>query len=219
MTLPFTPAQFFEVFRRYNDAIWPMQIALEATALGIVLLLWLRPRWGSRAVAAALAGLWLWMGAAYHLAFFRAINPAAILFAALCFIGAAGFAWTGVVRGSLRFGGAGRASAIAGAALLSYALMIYPAIGIAVGQSWMQGPTFGAPCPTTIFTLGLLMFAQRPYPAWTFVPPILWALIGTQAAMSLGVPQDFGLLAAVLVVTLRLLADRRASLRPRRRFA
>lgn len=33
MKLPFTPEQFFEVFRQYNEAVWPTQLALNLVAL------------------------------------------------------------------------------------------------------------------------------------------------------------------------------------------
>jgi hypothetical protein len=72
--LPFTTAQFFALFASYNTAIWPAQAvayALGAVALVVAL------RGGARAgrvVAAALAAMWLWTGAAYHLLHFTAIN-------------------------------------------------------------------------------------------------------------------------------------------------
>lgn len=36
MNLPFTPEQFFEIFRQYNEAVWPAQIALNLFALTAV---------------------------------------------------------------------------------------------------------------------------------------------------------------------------------------
>jgi len=60
-------------------------------------------------------------------------------------------------------------------------------------------PTFGLPCPTTIFTIGLLMFACSPVPRSVFVVPVLWSLVGATAAFSLGVWQDLGLVAAAAV--------------------
>ena len=29
MSLPFTPTQFFEVFQRYNEAVWPAPVVTE----------------------------------------------------------------------------------------------------------------------------------------------------------------------------------------------
>ena len=33
MSLPFTRAEFFEVFARYNEAVWPLQLGFYALAL------------------------------------------------------------------------------------------------------------------------------------------------------------------------------------------
>ena len=57
--LPFTHAQFIEVFARYNMTVWPAQIVAYILGLGIVLAL-LRPSAGTgRWVAAGLAAMWL----------------------------------------------------------------------------------------------------------------------------------------------------------------
>jgi hypothetical protein len=100
--LPFDAHEFFEVFARNNAAVWPAPIALELAAL-VAVILALRPGGGSdRAIGVILGGLWLWMGGVYHLGFFRPINPAATVFGVL-------FVLEGV-----------------GAALIVYALVIYP---------------------------------------------------------------------------------------------
>jgi hypothetical protein len=77
-----------------------------------------------------------------------------------------------------------------------YALLICPLLGILAGHRYPATPTFGAPCPTTIFTLGLLFFLRPPFPRAVAVIPLLWAAVGSIAAFELGVVQDFGLLAA-----------------------
>lgn len=60
-------------------------------------------------------------------------------------------------------------------------------------------PTFGLPCPTTIFTLGILLFTKPPVPRSVFIVPLLWSAIGTSAAVQLGIPQDYGLAVAGLI--------------------
>ena len=197
--MPFSIEQFFDVFRQYNETVWPAQLLLYAPVIAILASTWKPQRTSGRIVAASLAVLWLWTGTVYHLGFFRPVNPAANLFAALSITGAAMFFWHGVVRGRLRFAWRKGARAWAGAATIVYALLAYPAIGWLTGHGYWDSPTFGAPCPVTIFTLGVLMLAARPAPHVVFVAPMLWALIGTYAAAALGVPQDFGLLAAALL--------------------
>ena len=68
-------------------------------------------------------------------------------------------------------------------------------------------PVFGvAPCPTTIFTLGMLLPSNAAWPL--FVIPLVWSVIGGSAAVLLVVPQDYGLIldgaiAAMLIITRR----------------
>lgn len=193
MSLPFSQAQFIDVFRRYNEAVWPAQIGLTLLALGVVLLLFVPGR--GRVVSALLAALWAWMAVAYHFAFFRAINPAATLFGVAFLAGAAAFAWS-----RPRFGWPGAVRGTFGVALIAYALLGYPLLGAALGQEYPAMPTFGLPCPTTLFTAGVLLFLTPPYPRQVLIVPLLWTLIGSQAAVLLGVPQDFGLIAAAIAL-------------------
>jgi hypothetical protein len=197
MALPFTAGDFFAVFGRYNETVWPLQavlIALAAVALLGVVRGGIR---GRRLTFAILGFLWLWMAFVYHAAFFAAINPAAWLFAALFAAGGVTFGWA--VRAAAAGGGRSRGPrAGAGWLLVAYALAGYPAIAFLAGQRYPQVPTFGLPCPTTIFTLGVLLLLAAP-PRRLFVVPLIWAAIGTSAALRLGVPEDYGLIVAALV--------------------
>jgi Family of unknown function (DUF6064) len=197
MSLPFTQRQFFEVFGRYNDAVMPLQIGLVLLALSAYLALTVRRRDSDRVISVVLAVLWAW-GAVYHLAFFRAVNPAATPFGVLFVAGAAVFAWSGVGRGRMVFDCESRARRIAGHALIGYALVAYPLLSAMLGREFPEMPTFGLPCPTTIFTLGMLAFLSTPVPRHVFALPIAWVLIGAQGAFLLGVYEDLGLLVAGL---------------------
>jgi hypothetical protein len=200
MRLPFTVEQFFEVFARYNLAVWPAQPALLALGvLAVALVLW-RPSETSRLTSGILAALWAWMAVAYHLAFFATINPAARLFGALFLVQSGLFLFLGVARGRLAFERPAPLRATLGAALAAYALAAYPALGRLAGHRFPAAPTFGAPCPTTILTLALLLSTRRPVPWALAVIPLLWAGVGAVAALQLGVPQDLGLPVAGLVV-------------------
>ena len=197
--MPFTHEQFFEVFRAYNGAIWPAQIF--AYLLGIVAVVALaRPgRVADRLVSAILALLWLWVGLGYDIGYFAPVNPAAYAFGALFVVQAILFVRAGVIGDRLSFGFALGLLPLLGVAFLIYAMVIYEMLGQVAGHGLMKGPLFGvAPCPTAIFTFGLLMMAQKPVPWWLLPIPVLWALIGTSAAVTLGVPEDYGLLVAAI---------------------
>lgn len=197
--LPFTTQQFFAVFDAYNEAVWPAQVVLLALAVAAVLAVALRRPWSDRFVSAILALLWLWLALAYHLAFFAAINPLAYAFAAMSAAGALAFAWQGVVRRKLHFRFALDGRGTVGAALVVYALVIYPVWSVHAGHGYPAMPTFGLPCPTTLFTIGLLAFLVPPYPRSVLMAPVLWSLVGVQAAFLLGVHQDLGLFFAAAV--------------------
>lgn len=168
--------------------VFLLALALAAIALVLVPL-----RWSGVAVSAILAFLWAWVGLAYHFAFFASINPLAYVFSGVSLGGAGVFFWEGVVRRKLDFRWTAGARSGVGALLLVFALVLYPAWSFFAGHRYPAVPTFGLPCPTTLFTVGLLAFLVEPYPRSPFIVPVLWCFVGVQAAFLLGVPQDLGL--------------------------
>jgi len=196
MTLPFTSDQFFGAFAQYNESIWPIQVVLNALAVTCLVLVFRPSLAASRVVSLILSLFWAWMAISYHFAFFTRINPAAWLFGVLFLAGSAAFAWFGVVKSRLGFQWARGVRAAAGVSLMVFALVVYPLVGYLVGHRYPSAPTFGVPCPTTMFTLGLLLLAAPPVPRWAFVVPLLWAAIGSSAAFLLGVIEDLALLVA-----------------------
>lgn len=199
MALPFTVEQFYGVFRDYNTAVWPVQWVLVALAwAAVAAVLWPRP-WSGAAVCAILGAFWAWIALAYHLAFFARISAAAYGFAALFAIGAIVFIWQGVVRRRLAFRWVPGLKATVGSLLIAFALVVYPVWSSFSGHPYPATPTFGLPCPTTIFTIGLLCFAVPATPRSPLIAPLLWCLVGAQAAFLLGVRPDLGLLAAGVV--------------------
>jgi Family of unknown function (DUF6064) len=199
MSLPFTQDQFFEVFRRYNEAVWPAQAVLMALALLAVLLAVRGTSSAARVVSGILAILWLWMAVVYHWAFFTSINRAAVLFGVLFMGQGILFAVIAFRKSTLLFDSPGKLRRLMGAAVIGYALLIYPALGALLGHRFPASPTFGLPCPTTIFTFGLLLWAGPSVPRVALAIPLFWAGIGTWGAVSLGVREDYGLAVAALM--------------------
>jgi hypothetical protein len=211
MTLPFTSEQFFDLFERYNTVIWPIQLVAYGLGAGVVALALLRSRYADMTVAGVLAMMWFWIGIVYHFMYFTRINPLAPLFGVLFVAQGALLQWEGVLRKRLFFQARPDAAGALGALLVVYSMALYPLIGHLTGHGYPRSPSFGVtPCPATIFTLGLLLWTYRPVPKHLLVIPILWALIGTIAALSLGVYEDLGLTAAALLaVPAVILKDRR----------
>lgn len=203
MSLPFTSEEFFEVFARYNRDVWPAQLVLYAMAVAAVFSAARSKRHSSALVISLLAFFWLWMGAVYHLRYFSTINRAAFGFGFLFMLQSFIFIAAGIRsewREGIQFRFRRDARGIVGAALIAYALIFYPVIGWMAGHRYPATPTFGLPCPTTIFTCGLCLWTVDPLP-WRFMAiPLIWAIIGFFAAVWLSVIEDAGLLVAGLVL-------------------
>jgi hypothetical protein len=199
--LPFTREQFFDVFAAYNAALWPGALALWLASLLIAARLLTDRRPSDRVVNILLTIHWAWSALAYHVAFFTRINPAAWVFAALFLLQAALFCWWGAVRGRLQFAPWHSSRAPLGWVLIGYAL-VYPAINAAQHGTFARIPTFGVPCPTTIFTAGLLMLiTTRSWPV--SIIPIVWSGIGGSAAFLLDVRADYVLPLAGIALAVR----------------
>lgn len=205
MILPFTQTQFYDVFTKYNQAIWPSQFGLYLIAISCIFLIFRKGSLTGAAISAGIGLLWLWMGVVYHILFFSKINPAARYFGFIFILESLLFAWFGIWKGKLKFYKPGYLRSVTGWILILFALIIYPVIGVLTGHHYPAIPTFGLPCPTVIFTVGIMMFLRRPFPRILLVIPVLWSIIGSIAALKLEVYQDFGLTVAGIIGFLALI--------------
>jgi hypothetical protein len=209
MQLPFTLEEFLETFRSYNNGIGIAPLVLMVLAVGLIGLARSRYPWRHRAIAGGLALLWLWSGVVYHWAFFARINPAARFFAIVFVAQAVLLIVYGPIKDRLRFLPGRNGATTAGWALILYALVAYPLLGWAFGHGYPAGPSFGAPCPATIYFFGLMLWALPSLPFAVVLLPMFWAAVGTSAAMQLGIREDFGLAAAGVVVLFAMFRRRR----------
>ena len=192
--LPFTPEVFFANMAQYNEAIWPAQTVAYVLGLVVVLLLFRPTSWSSRLIAALLAGAWIWIGTVYHLKHFATINFAAPLFGLAFIVEGLLIAWSGVATRRITFRFRADAAGWTGLALVTFAMAVYPFLGWLAGHAWPRGAVFGvAPCPTTIFTMGLLLLTEGRTPPHLAIIPVLWSLVGGSAVWLLSVPEDLAL--------------------------
>ncbi len=198
--MPFTAQQFFEIFEKYNQFIFPAQFLLVWAAAAAVLLTISRKPLSGEIISGVLAFLWLWAGIAYHLLFFTEINSGAYIFGAMFAAQGVFFFYEGVLNKRLNFRIKPDLESLCGAGFIAYALVVYPVIGYLLGRVFPAAPTFGAPCPTTILTFGLLLWADRRLPLYLLVIPLLWAIVGSTATWHFGIAEDFGLSAAAAIV-------------------
>lgn len=197
--IPFTVDQFLNVFAQYNVAVWPAQIFFYAIGIVAICLGLSRKKASNRSISVILSLFWIWMGLAYHWWFFSAINGAALIFAALFVLEGIVLFIGGVLKDQLKFRFSLDLYGIVGSVFLVYALIVYPAFAYWLGHKYPAAPTFGLPCPTTIFTFGMLLWTSRRVPFYVLAIPLAWSFLGFWAAISLGMTEDFGLLAVGLI--------------------
>lgn len=209
MDLPFSLADFLTVFKTYNQSIYPLQIVFYFAVFACIYLLFTKNKNINKIISIVLSFFWLWMGIVYHIIFFSAINKAAYIFGAFFIMQGIMFAGCGLIRKKLSFEYTKTNVNNVGIILISYALIIYPVLGTFLGHSYPYSPTFGLPCPTTIFTFGVLLFANKKMPPHLLFIPLLWSVIGFTAALNLTIYEDIGLLVAGLITLILLLFSNR----------
>ena len=205
MKIPFSINDFLGVFENYNLSLWPAQILFYVLALVAMVMVIKNGPQSDRIVFAILAFFWIWMGLVYHILFFSAINRAAYLFGAVFIAQGILFLYQGSVRQNIRLRFILDAHGVIGIVLILYALVVYPLFGHLMGHVYPGTPTFGVPCPTTIFTFGILLFSLNRIPWFCVLIPLLWSLVGFSAALNLSIKEDFGLVIAGILSAVILL--------------
>jgi len=207
MKLPFSVEQFLEAFKNYNQSVYPMQIVFYLLAATVILLSIKKIANADRIINVILSFFWLWMGIVYHLFYFAQINKAAYLFGGIFILQGLLFFYYGVLNSKLSYKFRFDKLGWAGALIITFTLIIYPFLGYVFGHSYPASPTFGLPCPTTIFTFGILMWFDKKMPLSILIIPFIWSIIGFFAALKLGVHEDIGLLIAgilgIIMIALR----------------
>jgi hypothetical protein len=204
MNSSLTADQILSVFEAYNLEVWPMQAV--AYLLGIVALFFAvkRTQGSSRIVSAILSFLWLWTGLVFCVFYFGPVFTGGYVMGILVIIqGVVLFA--DAMRPRVTFHCEASLYSVMGILFVAYAMIGYPLVGHFVGHDYPRTLPFGlVPCPTTVFTFGLLMLADVKVPKHLLVIPILFT-IAAVVPISLGILEDVGLLVAGVVGTVMIL--------------
>jgi hypothetical protein len=205
MKIPFSIDEFLSVFEHYNNGVWPLQIFIHLLAITGIVILFTQASYKNRIISLILSALWLWMGIVYHLIYFSPINPAANVFGVMFIVQGLIFAYFGFLRKEFEFEFRLNAVNILAIIFLSYALIGYPILSHQFGHVYPRTPTFGLPCPTTIYTFGILLLVNYRIPVYILIIPFLWSLIGFSAAVNLEIREDYtlvvaGILSSVLLI-------------------
>ena len=193
---------FFSTLQSYNETFWPMTIITFLLGILIVYLVVRKSENSSKIISALLSFLWIWSGIVFFVIYYGPMDVeflgltmpgvwylGGILFLIQGFL----FLFFGVVKSSSSFKFSRDMSSVVGALMIVYAMVIYPIIGFLSGYGYPRYPIFGtAPCPLTIFSIGLLQWSDRKIPLVIVVIPFIWALMGIMPVLALNIWADIG---------------------------
>jgi len=204
MFITFTIKEFLEMLASYNTTFWPMQ--LVAYALGVVALIFAirSTSYSSKIISGILTFFWLWVGVVFNWIYFSKIFPMSVGSTILFVIEGIILAATGVFKKNLSFSAKANLYGVVGGLFMLYGMVGYPAIEYLLGRGYPQLLPFGlAPCPTTVFTLGMLLWSER-LPKYIVAIPFLYSLSGI-IPICMGILEDIGLVVIGLIVTIMIL--------------
>ncbi|MBX3604934.1 MAG: hypothetical protein KF788_06670 [Piscinibacter sp.] len=168
--LLFAPRTYWRQIELLNLAAWPAQWLLAGLGVGLAAVLAAggpRLRGIAMLVAAVLWGCVAWAFLWQRYAGIHWLAP--------------WFAFAFALQGLVFLGAARRTrQSHPGAALLTLAVLAYPAAGLLAGRPWSQAEVFGlAPDPTVIGSFGLLLALPRRPMAWwaAWAVPLGWCAV------------------------------------------
>lgn len=199
--MSFDMEQFLILLEQYNLAIWPLHILGYLLGIAALLFAIRRTTWSGLIIILILSVFWLWNGAVFCLVYWGRVFPLAIFFGILWLIQVVLFLISlGTSRLSFRLGIDGYS--LLGLLFILYAMFGYSLLGHFIGHVFPRFFPFGlVPCPTTIFTIGFFLLADKKVARHLLIIPLLVALSGILAATR-GIYEDVGLVIAGLLGTL-----------------
>jgi hypothetical protein len=190
--------QLLSVFAAYNLAIWPMQVFAYLAGLVALYSATKQTRFSNNFASGILSFFWMWTGAVFCVLFWAPAYPAAYAFGVL-FVTQSVLFLLNAIKPTLSFRSQRNTFALIGWCFIVYAMAGYPLAGYFLGHVYPRSLPFGlVPCPTAVFTFGLLMLTNKNVPRYILVIPALWSVSAIVPVVS-GIYEDAGLILAGLV--------------------
>jgi hypothetical protein len=210
---------FFNMLQTYNETVVPITVLTFLLGIVAIYLVSRKFNQAGKFVSFILGFLWLWSGLAFNILFFGPTDVEYLgmtiagmwyVSGVLFIIQSLLFGIYGIIKNELSFDLDTSLYSFTGVGFIIYAMVIYPLIGFLTGQMYPRYPIFGsAPCPVTIFTLGILLLTEKKVPLQVAVIPLIWGLMGIMPVLELSLYADVGLLlSGVVGFTLILLRNR-----------
>lgn len=202
----FTLEKFLITLENYNLDIWPLQIVSYILGIAVLVLAIKRTRFSNQAISLTLSIYWLWIGIVFCMLYWAKTINLALMFGIILIIQGLLFLYASIKK-NISFSFTGNFIPVIGIVLIFYAMIGYQLIGLFIGHTYPNLFAFGlVPCPTMIFTLGLLLWTDKKIPIYILIIPALFSLVGIEAAVK-GIYEDIGLfvlgLLAVILIFLR----------------
>jgi hypothetical protein len=200
-----TLERFLDYASRYNQDFYPAQYLMLGLAGIAVILTFFPVHRFSRYISFILGFFYGWIGWQFYLVYFKEYMPIPVVFAILFLSQAFLFILEGTLRNRIIFSFKADLHGLAGSLLIFYAVFGYQALEYLFGRGYPQILSFGMfPCPTVIFTLGILLWTTKKIPFYVLIFPVLNALSGFIPAFKIGIIEDIGLIISGLFFMLML---------------
>lgn len=206
----FALGKFLITLENYNLDIWPLQIFSYVLGIAVVVIAIKRTEFSNRVISLILSFFWLWSGIVFCILYWNKSFKFAYIFGILLTIQGLIFLY-GFIRQNISFSYTGNIYSSIGILLIFYAMIGYFLIGLFIGHTYPHSFPFGlVPCPTAIFTLGILLWTDKKVPKHILIIPALLSLAGIIAIIKT-IYEDMGLLIlGLLAVFLIIYRDKRA---------
>ncbi|MFX1510445.1 MAG: DUF6064 family protein [Promethearchaeota archaeon] len=201
--------EFFAIIAAYNSVY--LIATILTIILGIVAVIFAirKTAYSDQLISLTLAFLWLWVGIVFGFITFGAWTPIILgvpipgfgYFFGLTFtIQGLLFLYFGVYRKSLSFQFQQNLHGFLGLILIIYAIVIYGLIGFVTGHPFPFYPLFGtSPCPVSIFTIGLFLWADERISPVVLIIPLVHGLIAIVPIIGFGIYADILLFLSGLI--------------------
>ena len=197
--------QFLDIVTQYNHAISPMQVIAYILGLAALLFAGIKTDYSNKIVSVILAFFWLWVGIVFNILYWSQLDPTVYIFGILFIIQGILFLVFGVFKSSLSFRIKDNLYTYIGFVFVIYGMVVYQILGSLMGRGYPRLLAFGCvPCPTTVFTFGLLLWVDKKMPKFMIIIPFLFALFGI-VAIIFGIYEDVGLVIAGILGTILIL--------------